>query len=82
MAAGILSEPGTEFGPCENPCEHSDCRITREMAQAACSICGLEIGYGTRFYNERNAPGHSARPNVFVHALCLEKQVERPAKTA
>jgi hypothetical protein len=65
MAAGILSRPGTETGPCETPCEHSDCRISREMAYSACVICGLEIGFGTRFYNTN-------KPNVFVHASCKE----------
>jgi hypothetical protein len=75
MAAGILGAPGTKFGPCEKPCEHSDCRITREMAQAACDICGLEIGYDTRYYNAK-----AGRPNRFVHALCAEKQVEEKTR--
>jgi len=66
MAAGRLSAPGTETGPCKLICEHSDCMLTRQMAEAACQICGLEIGYETRFYQ-------TERKNVFVHALCREK---------
>lgn len=70
MAAGILPEPGSEYGPCLQLCEHSDCRLTRSMAESACEICGLEIGYNTRFYK-------TDKLNVFVHAICREKQLEK-----
>ena len=51
MAAGALAQPGTEFGPCAEPCEHTDCASTRELAEKPCSICGEPIGY-RRFYQD------------------------------
>jgi hypothetical protein len=57
MAAGILSKPGTEYGPCAKECQHTDCRKTREMAEARCTICRKPIGYDTRFYAARALQG-------------------------
>jgi hypothetical protein len=64
MAAGILSAPGSEYGPCEGACVHTDCAATRKMAEADCEICNSEINYGIRFYRQDNG--------TYVHAECLE----------
>lgn len=50
MAAGQLSKPGSEHGPCVKPCGHIDCKQTREMARSECKYCRAEIGYSRRFF--------------------------------
>lgn len=67
MAAGTFPAPGTERGPCLEPCEHVDCQATVAMASAECRICTKVIGYETRFYVENGTP---------IHALCLEQEIE------
>lgn len=69
MASGILSAPGSKFGPCEQECSHVDCRKTREMASSKCRICGEVIGYDRRCYSEASG--------VLVHASCLEDEEGR-----
>jgi len=61
MGWGTLPAPGTELGPCEGECAHTDCAETRRMAASACARCGEEIGYDRAFY---------ARGEGFVHAAC------------
>lgn len=41
---------GTDLGPCEGVCEHTDCAANRREANASCAICSKPIGYETRFY--------------------------------
>ena len=77
MAAGALSPPGSEAGPClleagQEVCPHFDCKLTRADAAAPCQICSKPIGYETRFYLAPEAIGRQ-----LVHAVCLEKQVEK-----
>lgn len=67
MAAGHLSPPGTEYGPCYEPCGHNDCFATRTMAISKCRICLGAIGYDRRFYKETDG---------LVHASCLEGEVD------
>ena len=67
MAAGQLPAPGTMFGPCEEACDHIDCKLTRTEARTPCGICWEPIGYDTRFYHD-DALGK-------VHAVCLEDHV-------
>lgn len=52
MAASSLAAPGTEYGPCADPCEHTDCAATRAMAARNCIGCAEEIGYDQRFFRE------------------------------
>jgi hypothetical protein len=52
MAAVALPAPGTEHGPCAEPCRHTDCAATRTMAARACIGCGQLIGYERRFFQE------------------------------
>ena len=67
MAASILANPGTKYGPCDAECEHTDCIQTRKMAQVICTYCGKEIGYGTCFYHELDG---------LRHALCFEEALK------
>lgn len=78
MAAGILAGPGTEAGPCEGDCQHTDCAATREMAEAECVWCDEPIGYGVRFYEVDRFKHHSLGPTirVYAHALCVERRTE------
>lgn len=66
MAAGVLSKPGTKFGPCENQCKHKDCAVIRLMADTLCSVCLETIGYDKRFYELDD--------KTLVHALCIESE--------
>jgi hypothetical protein len=63
MAAGQLSRPGTAYGPCADPCQHTDCAATRRMADSLCRLCRTAIGYETWFYQEESGG--------YVHATCL-----------
>lgn len=69
MAASTLPAPGTEYGPCLDPCLHRDCVETRRMALARCDFCGDPIGYDVRYY--RTDTG-----NDYAHAPCLETAIE------
>lgn len=75
MAAGFISEPGSEYGPCATKCSHVDCQQSRSMAEHVCDICGKAIGYGRRFYDESGSGTHR-----LVHAVCLEEQMEAVAQ--
>ena len=66
MAAGILSTPGTQFGPFAELCQHSDCAGMRRIAETICRLCDKPIDFNNRFYND-----HS-----YVHAVCLEDAIE------
>lgn len=73
MAAGHLSPPGTEWGPCEQECQHRDCAQTRRMAGMACRICGETIGYDRQFFIEgETVPG--VGPTQMVHAVCSYRE--------
>jgi hypothetical protein len=67
MAAGILSKPGTKFGPCRK-CSHLDCAQTRLMAKSVCKFCNRVIGYGTRFVTSPTTRRHA-------HEDCVESAV-------
>lgn len=71
MAAGILSKPGTEFGPCQSACVHKDCNQTRTMARTKCVYCDQAIGYETRFYKDDKG---------LVHAECHEDAIAKEQK--
>lgn len=78
MAAGVLSAPGTAYGPCEGDCQHRDCALTREMATLECIHCDEPIGYGVRFYEVDRFRTHSLAPltRVLAHALCEERRID------
>lgn len=63
MAPGSLPRPGTRYGPCRPPCEHTDCAATRRIAEGNCPACGKPIGYDKLFYQTDNG---------YEHAYCVE----------
>lgn len=70
MAAGILSKPGSKFGPCEKGCKHKDCAQTRAMMAEPCRFCRKPIGAGVGFVRARLT-------GALAHAFCVEEAVER-----
>lgn len=82
MAAGTLAAPGTEYGPCEGDCEHTDCAGNRKIAAAECVHCDDPIGYGVRFYRvdtqwvHKDDRGRTHYGAVYAHASCEEARVE------
>lgn len=75
MASSALPEPGTEYGPCLEACEHRDCAATRRDAAELCTICEKPIGYGRHHYSDGEQRADGSRP--LVHAVCFEEKVER-----
>jgi hypothetical protein len=69
MAASALPRPGSKYGPCEDPCQHTDCAETRRMAERNCAGCAEKIGYERAFYRDGED---------LIHATCAE---DRPANT-
>lgn len=69
MAAGYLSEPGTEYGPCEE-CDHRDCAETRSLAAKVCPECAESIGYGRGFYQDGTW-------TTLTHSVCEYKRIAR-----
>lgn len=80
MAAGVLSEPGTEYGPCAGACAHRDCAELRKVAAAACHWCDEPIGYDKRYYrvDENVVEGGQVvgKTDGYVHAVCEETAAE------
>jgi hypothetical protein len=76
MAAISLPPPGSEFGPCPEPCEHRDCAESRRMATSLCPRCGHIIGYDRRFYGTKDWPELQAA-SPFIHADCLEDYADK-----
>ena len=66
MAYATLAAPGTETGPCVEPCNHTDCAATRQQAAALCGLCNQPISYDTPFYADPNHP-----TTGWVHRTCL-----------
>jgi hypothetical protein len=58
MAATFLSPPGTEYGPCADPCVHIDCAASRDQAATPCTICRQPIGYDTYYWTVNGLPEH------------------------
>jgi hypothetical protein len=73
MAAVILQEPGTEYGPCVEPCSHVDCAATRTEAALHCPGCAKVLGYGQRI---AKPPTGDALGDETWHFLCLLGAVE------
>lgn len=69
MASVFLSKPGTEFGPCEGNCDHSDCAASRKMAESICTICGKPIGYDKRFFRDSDNP----ELGEYAHTACYHQ---------
>jgi hypothetical protein len=77
MAAGWLSPPGTQYGPCEGTCHHSDCAEWRLMAASVCRLCEKNIGYDTRFYKDPETRDKPMALRRYVHAFCVEHAIRQ-----
>jgi hypothetical protein len=60
MAWTALAKPGTEFGPCEGACKHSDCALSRKQATTICPGCKEAIGYERCFVHYGDGLWHQA----------------------
>lgn len=69
MAAGYLSVPGSEWGPCTEACGHTDCAATRRMAATICHHCNEEIGYVLGFFDIGR--DDERRGVVLAHSRCV-----------
>lgn len=77
MASGTLHKPGSELGPCLDPCNHCDCRQKRVMALVwTCDICRAPLGYDRPFYMITDDPSGSG--NEYVHASCFDLEHAGP----
>ena len=81
VAAGQLSAPGTEFGPCgiedDKPtCVHPGCWTTHGMATSRCVHCGKPIGYETGFFNVTSYDERAVGVQTLAHELCEYESVE------
>lgn len=72
MAPSHLAKPGSKYGPCAKPCEHTDCDLTRRAAARVCRFCAEPIGYKVSFFTDPDGMG-----DALVHADCLEESVEK-----
>lgn len=63
MAAYMLPAPGSKLGPCKRKCQHTDCALTRKMAETECYICSEPIDYEHPYYSEPDGR--------LVHASCF-----------
>ncbi len=73
MAATHVSPPGSDYGPCPEPCSHIDCAASRDTAASICRFCTHPIGYGRRYYHDPDEIRGCGRPPRWVHATCLYK---------
>lgn len=78
MASSPIAAPGSEYGPCvDENCGHEGCRCNREATACLCRLCGEPIGYDRHCYDEwYDQPNGSPRYAFFVHATCLEMDIE------
>lgn len=69
MSTTTLNPPGSEYGPCLDPCGHNDCMNIRLVAQSNCAICSLTIGYGREII--------MLEDSSIAHVDCLEGVFEK-----
>lgn len=76
MAAGFVSPPGSQYGPCpeESDCAHRDCDASRRTARACCLACGEAIGYDTGYFQIYAEVGDAFKG--YEHSLCAYQRVE------
>jgi hypothetical protein len=69
MAYGYWPDytPGSEYGPCAEPCRHKDCALLRAPDQGKCGKCGKPLETGDRFYFVDGLPVHAREEE---EALC------------
>jgi hypothetical protein len=71
MAAIVLPEPGSRYGPRLGACAHTDCAATREMAARTRVGCAEPIGYERRFFREESGD--------LIHFACWSPPRKVPA---
>ena len=71
MGWTVLPKPGTEHGPCEGECGHTDCAYARRVAESKCKHCGEAIGYEKGFYVS------DACREIYAHAVCEWEHVKK-----
>jgi len=76
MAYGILPSPGTELGPCEGECQHTDCAATRRDAAEVCQFCGEPIGYENKFTRARVVTDLEHDSWSYSHFICELEAIE------
>ncbi len=70
MSFIVLSEPGTQYGPCAEPCLHTDCAASRVQAATVCPHCNERLGYDVAITTSPYEKGKMA------HLSCIEEFVE------
>lgn len=75
--AGVLHEPGSQFGPCNHKCHHNSCAGWRRMAEAVCGLCHQPIGYGRRYLRDYRVGSDPRVPNL-VHKVCADAEDQLP----
>ena len=65
MNAIGLPKPGTEHGPCSDPCNHVDCAATWAQSASPCGLCGASIGFALPIRYESAGA-------ILTHAECAE----------
>lgn len=75
MPSSIVSEPGTQFGPCLIPCSHDTCTGLRDIAESVCRLCRRPINYDKWFSLDKGASSRTRRR--YVHSDCLENQFQK-----
>lgn len=69
MSIMMIPIPGTENAPCEELCQHPNCIKGRAIAEAPCTYCGYQIGFGSPFYQDDE--------QHLMHKICFEEDLER-----
>lgn len=58
----ILGAPGTEYGPCAEPCAHQGCTQARAAAAQVCPRCRQPMGYDTVVWDSDGGLEHDVCP--------------------
>ncbi len=77
MAPGLIPRPGTDYGPCSEPCRHIDCQQTRHDAAAVCPHCRQPIGYDRPFYRQAGELAHASCAELAAEELTAANQDAR-----
>jgi hypothetical protein len=79
---GLISKPGTKYGPCVGKCKRKDCAAMREEASIPCIHCGKPIGYETKFHCDTFRDDGWLMGRVYSHFVCALKDAEAKRNVA
>ena len=83
MPAPRIHPPGTDLGPCDEPCEHQDCADQHAIAAEICRYCDQPIGFDTRFYPEADLRAAGTGITYHhVHAICQADAFEEERRNS